>query len=69
MPEAEVMVATRVSKPLHAKILKRQRALKSLTGIEPSVSAVVRAMIEEAASNDEPKRRRSRRAETMVSAR
>ena len=48
--ETDVMVATRVSKSLYAKILKRQRELKKLTGIEPSVSAVLRAMIEEATS-------------------
>ena len=53
-----IMVATRVSKPLHAKILKRQRTLKQLTGIEPSVSAVVRSMIKEAASKDEPAKKR-----------
>lgn len=55
----DVMVATRVSKPLYAKILKRQRELKRLTGIEPSVSAVLRVMIAEA---DEPRRRRHRAA-------
>lgn len=44
------MVATRVSKPLYAKILKRQRSVKQLTGIEPSVSAVLRAMITEASA-------------------
>jgi len=48
--ETDVMVATRVSKSLYVKILKRQRELKKLTGIEPSVSAVLRAMIAEAAS-------------------
>lgn len=60
----DVMVATRVSKPLHAKILKRQRTLKQLTGIEPSVSAVIRAMIEEATLNDEAPRRRHGRKRT-----
>lgn len=53
--EVDVLVATRVDKPLYGKILKRQREARRLTGIEPSVSAVVRAMIEEAA-------KRSRRA-------
>lgn len=48
--EAEVMISTRVSKALHAKILERQREAKRLTGIEPSVSAVTRAMLEEAAA-------------------
>lgn len=58
----DVMVATRVSKPLYAKILERQRELKRLTGIEPSVSAVVRAMIAEAINDNEPRRRRHRAA-------
>jgi hypothetical protein len=40
-----IMVATRVSKPLYGKILKRQREVKQLTGITPSVSAVVRELI------------------------
>jgi hypothetical protein len=60
--EVDVMVATRVSKPLYAKILKRQREVKRLTGIEPSVSAVVRAMISEATLNDRPTRRQHRAA-------
>ena len=45
----EVQVAARVSRPLHAKIVKRQMEAKRLTGIKPSISAVVRAMLEEAA--------------------
>lgn len=64
-----IMVATRVSKQLHAKILKRQRALKQLTGIEPSVSAVVRSMISEATLNDEPSRRTTRPRPTSRGAR
>ena len=47
--ESEVQVATRISRSTHAKILDRQKEAKRLTGIEPSISAVVRAMIEEAA--------------------
>lgn len=46
--EAEVQVGARVSKTLYAKILERQKEAKKLTGIEPSVSAVVRALLEEA---------------------
>ena len=44
------LVATRVDGVLRAKILDRQRNVKRLTGITPSVSAVVRAMIAEAPS-------------------
>ncbi len=40
------MLATRVSRLLYANVLKRQRELKKLTGIEPSVSAILRATIE-----------------------
>lgn len=50
---AEIVIASRVDKALYGKILKRQRHLKKLTGIEPSVSAVVRSMIEEAAKLDD----------------
>lgn len=46
--EAEVQIAVRVSKSTYAKVLERQRQAKRLTGIEPSISAVVRAMLEEA---------------------
>jgi len=56
-----VMVATRVSKQTHAKILKRQREVRRLTGITPSVSAVVRAMIEEAPV-EQPRTKSSRRS-------
>lgn len=54
--EVDVIISARVSKPLYAKILKRRREAQRLTGIEPSVGAVVRAMIEEAAAHDKPKR-------------
>lgn len=47
--EAEVQIWARVSKSTHAKILERQKEAKKLTGIEPSVGAVVRVMLEEAA--------------------
>jgi hypothetical protein len=47
--EAEVQIAARISKSTYAKILDRQKEAKRLTGIEPSISAVVRAMIEDAA--------------------
>lgn len=48
----EVQIAARVSKSLYAKIVKRQKKSKDLTGIEPSISAVIRAMLEEAASRN-----------------
>jgi hypothetical protein len=48
----EVQIAARVSKSLYAKILDRQKRAKRLTGIEPSISAVVRAMIEEVADGN-----------------
>lgn len=58
--ESEVIVATRVSKNLYEKILKRQRAVKALTGVDSTVSAVLRSMIEEAAENDVDRIRRIR---------
>lgn len=58
METAEILISTRVDKSLYAKILDRQKRAKKETGIEPSVSAIVRAMIGEAILNDEPKRRR-----------
>ena len=54
--ESDVQLALRVGKPLYAKILDRQKEAKKLTGIEPSVSAVVRAMLEEAAEKNGKKR-------------
>lgn len=54
--EAEVQIAARVSKSLYAKIVERQKDAKRLTGIEPSISAVVRAMIEESADSKGKKR-------------
>jgi hypothetical protein len=55
----DVMVATRVSKSLYAKISKRRNEIRRLTGIEPSISAVMRAMLEEASSSSKPVRRRA----------
>ena len=45
----EIQVATRISGATYAKIQVRQKEAKRLTGIEPSISAVIRAMIEESA--------------------
>lgn len=56
---AEIVIASRVDKALYAIILRRQRQLKKLTGIEPSVSAVVRSILAEWAFNEEPVRRKS----------
>ena len=46
----DIQLATRVGKSLHDKILKRQQEAKKMTGIEPSISEVVRALLEEATS-------------------
>jgi len=46
--DSEVQIASRVSKSLHAKLLERQKEVKKLTGYEPSISAVVRLLLEEA---------------------
>jgi hypothetical protein len=54
--EAEIQIASRVSKTLYAKLEERQKEAKKLTGIEPSISAVVRAMLEEAAESGRRKR-------------
>lgn len=43
-----VQVATRLDRALYAKIVKRQKEAKKLTGVEPSISAIVRAVLEEA---------------------
>jgi hypothetical protein len=56
MENTEKLVSARVGKSLYAKILERQKEAKKQTGIEPTVSAVVRAMLEESAENG--KRRR-----------
>jgi hypothetical protein len=48
--EAEIQITARVSKSTYVKIQDRQKEAKRLTGIEPSISAVVRAMIEDAAA-------------------
>lgn len=61
--EADIMVATRVDKPLYAKLLKRQRDVKKMTGIAPSVSAIVRALIAEGV--DKPATRNAPRRHTQ----
>ena len=55
-----VFIATRINKELHAKLLKRQRDAQRLTGFKPSISAVLRVLIEEAPVG--PKRARGGRA-------
>ena len=42
----DVQIAARVSKPLYGRIIKQQEQLKRLTGIKPSVSDVVRMLLE-----------------------
>jgi hypothetical protein len=42
----DVQIAARVSKALYGKIVKQQREAKRLSGIEPSISDVVRLLIE-----------------------
>jgi hypothetical protein len=54
--EAEIQIAARVSKATYDKIVERQQKVKKSTGITPSISAVVRAMIEEAATANGRKR-------------
>jgi len=46
----ETVIYTRVDKQVYTKIVRRQKQMKKLTGIEPSISAVARAMITEAAN-------------------
>ena len=46
----DIQIASRVSKALYAKIVERQQEAKRLTGIEPSISEVVRAMVAQAAA-------------------
>lgn len=43
-----VQIAVRVSRALYARILERQREAKRRSGIEPSLSSVVRVLLEEA---------------------
>ncbi len=54
--EAEIQIAARVSKTTHAKLMERQREVKKLTGFEPSISAVVRLLLEEALEQKGKKR-------------
>jgi len=42
----DIQIAARVSKPLYARIVKQQQEAKRLTGIEPSISEVVRLLVE-----------------------
>lgn len=54
--ETDVQIATRVDKTLYAKIVERQREAKKLTGVEPSISAIVRVMLAEAAEKNGKRR-------------
>lgn len=42
----DVPIAARVSKSLYGQIVKRQQEAKRLTGIEPSISDVIRLLLE-----------------------
>ena len=41
-----IQVGVRVSKTLHGKLVDEQQKAKKLTGIEPSISDVVRMLVE-----------------------
>ncbi len=56
MEEPEIQVATRVNAALHAKIVERQQEAKKAIGVEPSISAIVRVLLEEALSAKKKKR-------------
>lgn len=45
--DASPQIAVRVSSELYEKIVKRQQIATKMTGIEPTISAVVRTMLEE----------------------
>lgn len=45
----DIQLNFRVNRTLYEKILERQKEAKKLTGIEPTVSAVARVMLEESA--------------------
>ena len=55
MENTEIQIATRVGEKLYAQIVDRQQQAKKLTGIEPTISAVVRAMLEAAANRGHKK--------------
>jgi len=42
----DIQIAARVSKPLYERIIQRQKEAKKLTGIEPSISDVIRLLLE-----------------------
>jgi|GEM_PF-2686605 len=46
----EILISTRISMALHAKIVKRQKEASKNTGIKPPLAAVIRAMLEESAA-------------------
>ena len=54
--DSDVQIATRVDRTLYEKIVKRQEEAKRLTGLEPSISAIVRVMLAEAAEKNGRKR-------------
>lgn len=54
--DSGISVATRLNKQQYQKLLKRQRTLKQITGVEVSISAVLRSLVEEAGDMN-PKRK------------
>lgn len=42
----DVQIAARVSPTLYSKIVEHQKAVEKLTGIEPSISEIVRLLVE-----------------------
>ncbi len=54
----ETVVGTRLSKPLLDKVVRRQQEIRKLTGCEPSIAAVLRAMVEEAPEGITTQRKR-----------
>jgi len=42
----DIQIASRVSKTVYDRLLRHQQKVKQLTGIEPSVSEIVRALVE-----------------------
>jgi hypothetical protein len=46
MNGADIQIAARISRSLHARIVKQQQEAKRLTGMEPSISDVVRMLLE-----------------------
>lgn len=55
---ADVMVATRLNPVLYAKLLKRREILREITGIELSISDVLRSIVEDSPMPAKPRKAR-----------